>query len=200
MPQRAISPWMGQNPGHCGGRRGGWCRPRIWKGDQSKLTLLRTIPLPPQPRSALFCVHNGAFGLPSLQTRGGQARGFIGTGRRQQIPIAFPTFDATLDGHLKVMLGLRQLDGQAPEDVAAWLQQGLTKSMDPLVRWWIAETGLKNIVLVGGIFANVELNRTLLETGGEQYYIFPHMGDGGLAMGSRHARSSSVPLRGVLDH
>ena len=56
-------------------------------------------------------------------------------------------------------------------------------------RWTILSAGglqrpVSNIVLVGGIFANVELNRVLLETGGEQYYIFPHMGDGGLAMGA----------------
>ncbi|MEC8276715.1 MAG: carbamoyltransferase C-terminal domain-containing protein [Myxococcota bacterium] len=160
----------------------------IWKAHQSQLTLLRTIPYP-HSLGLLFASITGYLGYRPFRHEG-KLVGLSARGDASKIPLKFPTTAPPLNGQLEIMLGqplkvwLRQLDGQAPEDVAAWLQQGLTRSIDPLVRWWIAETGLKNIVLVGGIFANVELNRTLLKTGGKQYYIFPHMGDGGLAMGA----------------
>jgi len=43
----------------------------------------------------------------------------------------------------------------------------------------------KNLCLAGGCFANVKLNQRLLEiTGIENVYVFPAMGDGGLAAGA----------------
>ena len=160
----------------------------IWMAQKERLTLLRAIPYP-HSLGLLFASVTGHLGYRPFRHEG-KLVGLAARGKASRIPIPFPRLGHVLEGQLSVMLGqplkswLQQLQDHAPEDVAAWLQDGLMQSIEPLVRWWVSESGLKNIVLVGGIFANVELNRVLLQTGGDRYYIFPHMGDGGLAMGA----------------
>ena len=79
--------------------------------------------------------------------------------------------------------------GAPREDVAAALQ---AVTEEAVVRWlepWLA--GAADGVplrLAGGLFANVALNRTLAaHPGVAGLYVFPHMGDGGVAAGAAHA-------------
>ncbi|MCZ6673969.1 MAG: polysaccharide deacetylase family protein [Verrucomicrobia bacterium] len=79
----------------------------------------------------------------------------------------------------------RLIDGYTREDVAAVFQTILEEEMIEAVRPFAESTGLKNLALAGGIFANVKLNDVLFRAlGMKQVYIFPHMGDGGLSVGA----------------
>ncbi|MBF0341017.1 MAG: hypothetical protein HQL95_08665 [Magnetococcales bacterium] len=74
---------------------------------------------------------------------------------------------------------------QPQERFAALAQQALETWVVQLVRQALAHTGGHRLALAGGVFANVRLNqriRTLPEV--EHCSIFPHMGDGGLALGA----------------
>jgi carbamoyltransferase len=53
------------------------------------------------------------------------------------------------------------------------------------VRHWIDRTGAKRLAIAGGLFANVCINRLLAESLPiDEIFIFPAMGDDGLAVGS----------------
>ncbi len=78
-----------------------------------------------------------------------------------------------------------ELSGYEKKDIAAWLQHHIEEHITRLVEDWVKKTRLSNIVLAGGLFANVKLNQRIHELGYvDNIYIFPHMGDGGLAYGS----------------
>ncbi len=71
------------------------------------------------------------------------------------------------------------------EDVAHNFQKNFENEMIDFIKFWVRRTNIHNICLAGGAFANVSLNgmiNRLAET--EGIYIFPHMGDGGLALGA----------------
>lgn len=83
------------------------------------------------------------------------------------------------------------------EEVAASFQQHLEDEMRAFVRHWLRRTGTEYLCLAGGLFANVKLNQRLAampEVRG--LWVFPHMGDGGLAVGGVFAylRSDPAPL------
>ena len=70
------------------------------------------------------------------------------------------------------------------EDVAASLQLHLHKIVTEYIEALIDENGHSNIVLSGGVFANVKLNQRIKEVNGvKSIFIHPNMGDGGLGMG-----------------
>ncbi|MDP7113936.1 MAG: carbamoyltransferase C-terminal domain-containing protein, partial [Myxococcota bacterium] len=79
--------------------------------------------------------------------------------------------------------------GVPREDVAAALQV----VTEEILCGWIGrllegEGGSAPLLVAGGLFANVALNRTLATLPGvDGLYVFPHMGDGGLAVGAAHA-------------
>ena len=79
---------------------------------------------------------------------------------------------------------LRELvRGARPEDVAAALQE----RVEELVVAFVAEArrrhGGAQLGLAGGLFANVAVNRELLD-GWERVFVFPAMGDAGLCAGA----------------
>lgn len=94
------------------------------------------------------------------------------------------------------------LKGEAKEDVAAALQTNLEEEFVKFLRYWIERTGLTQVALAGGIFANVKLNQRLREKSGlKKIHIVPNMGDGGLcvgaalyAAGANYKRSATVYL------
>lgn len=70
------------------------------------------------------------------------------------------------------------------EDAAASVQDALERVICAAVERLLARTGQKSLALGGGVFANVRLNRALLErTPAERAFIFPAMGDEGLPVG-----------------
>ena len=71
------------------------------------------------------------------------------------------------------------------EDVAASAQRVIEDVVLGLIGDALVRTKVSNVVLTGGVFANVRLNQKIMETEGvDNVYVHPNMGDGGLAMGA----------------
>ncbi len=80
----------------------------------------------------------------------------------------------------------RLLASQFPKiDVAAAYQHVLEKVATDYIAYHLAKTGTKNVVLSGGVVANVKLNQRIFELAGvEQIFVHPNMGDGGCGTGA----------------
>jgi carbamoyltransferase len=80
----------------------------------------------------------------------------------------------------------RMLATQFPKiDVAAAYQHVLERVATDYVAHYIAQTGLRDVVLSGGVVANVKLNQRIRELKGvERIFIHPNMGDGGCGTGA----------------
>lgn len=80
----------------------------------------------------------------------------------------------------------RMLAAQFPKiDVAAAYQHVLEVVACDYVEYHLKQTGLKNVVLSGGVVANVKLNQRLRDLPGvERIFIHPNMGDGGCGTGA----------------
>jgi carbamoyltransferase len=80
----------------------------------------------------------------------------------------------------------RLLATQFPKiDVAAAYQRVLEEVATAYVSQYVRKTGLRNLVLSGGVVANVKLNQRLREIDGvEGIFIHPNMGDGGCGTGA----------------
>jgi len=60
------------------------------------------------------------------------------------------------------------------------------------VKYWVKKSKQRNIILVGGLAANIKLNQKILELDEvDDIFVFPHMGDGGLALGAAAAISKA---------
>ncbi len=69
-------------------------------------------------------------------------------------------------------------------DVAAAYQHVLEKLATDLVAYWVQQTGARNVVLSGGVTANVKMNQRIHEVDGvEGLFVYPNMGDGGCGSG-----------------
>jgi carbamoyltransferase len=79
---------------------------------------------------------------------------------------------------------IQSADSNYP-DLAFAVQFVVEKSIAEIVKYWIKETGVNNIALSGGVFANVKVNQKLSEMDEiNNVFVFPNMGDGGIAIGS----------------
>jgi carbamoyltransferase len=85
---------------------------------------------------------------------------------------------------------LRRLRERLPSDfdrakLAASVQVVLEEIGTRFVRYWLRKTGLKDLAVAGGVFANVKLNQRVheLEEVG-RFFVQPAMDDAGLAVGS----------------
>ena len=77
------------------------------------------------------------------------------------------------------------------EQFAFMAQRTLEKKALALVRNALSVTGEKDVALAGGIFSNIKLNmqiESLKST--DHVFTFPHMGDGGLAIGAAVAANA----------
>jgi len=82
------------------------------------------------------------------------------------------------------------------EDIAASAQRVLEEEVCKFVKYWVKKKSLPKLVLAGGIFANIKLNQKLADLKEvEDIYIFPHMGDGGLAYGAILSYTKPPPKR-----
>ena len=84
------------------------------------------------------------------------------------------------------------------EQFAHMAQRTLEVKCMQLVQNAVAATGLDHICLSGGVFSNVKMNRRLrLLPQVKKCFVFPHMGDGGLALGA--ALAANHRLYGIHD-
>ncbi len=80
----------------------------------------------------------------------------------------------------------RMLASEFPKiDVAAAYQHVLEVVATAYVSHYLAQTGIRNVVLSGGVVANVKLNQRIRNLDGvERIFIHPNMGDGGCGTGA----------------
>jgi Predicted carbamoyl transferase, NodU family len=80
----------------------------------------------------------------------------------------------------------RMLASEFPKiDVAAAYQHVLELVATAYVSHYLAQTGIRNVVLSGGVVANVKLNQRIRDLEGvERIFIYPNMGDGGCGTGA----------------
>lgn len=79
------------------------------------------------------------------------------------------------------------------EQFAFMAQRVLEKSAVALVREALERTGMTRLAVAGGVFSNIKMNMRLVELPGlEQLFVFPHMGDGGLAIGAALAANRTL--------
>ena len=89
------------------------------------------------------------------------------------------------------------------EQFAYMAQRTLEVKVLELVRNAIQITGAQRVCLAGGLFSNVKVNRLIrLLPEVQGCFVFPHMGDGGLAMGAALVVNAQVNRinRMTLDH
>lgn len=71
------------------------------------------------------------------------------------------------------------------EQFAFMAQRTLEKNVVKLAREAVRVAGTKNMALAGGIFSNIKLNKLIAKQQEvEKVFVFPNMGDGGLALGA----------------
>lgn len=82
--------------------------------------------------------------------------------------------------------------GWTREDLAASIQRHFEDVVARFVRHWARTTGLKNVALAGGVFANVRVNQVVHELPEiDRIFVHPHMADGGLGGGA--ALAACIP-------
>jgi carbamoyltransferase len=86
------------------------------------------------------------------------------------------------------------------EQFAYLAQRVVEKTCVDLARDAVRLTGLRRVALAGGVVSNVKATRRVrLLPEVEDVYVFPHMGDGGLALGSAVVAASEEGERVDLD-
>jgi len=101
-----------------------------------------------------------------------------------------------LSGFNKTHSLYRNIKRFKKQHIAATAQYHLEQEICKFVNFWIKKTGIRNVCLAGGTFANVKLNQRIHELENiENIFIFPHMGDGGLAFGALTAYLKPKPFR-----
>jgi len=79
------------------------------------------------------------------------------------------------------------------EQFAFMAQRVLEKSVAALTEEALKRTGLKRMAVAGGVFSNIKMNMLLIDLPGlERLFVFPHMGDGGLAIGAALAANRTL--------
>lgn len=76
-------------------------------------------------------------------------------------------------------------DDFSHENLSASVQELLEQSVGDYSEYWINKSGISNVALAGGVFANVKLNQRIHELSNvENIFVHPGMGDDGLAVGA----------------
>jgi carbamoyltransferase len=82
------------------------------------------------------------------------------------------------------------------EEVASALQTQLERAVTAMVQYWVEQTGIGHIAVAGGTFANVKLNQRIAQLPVVQsLWVYPNMGDGGLAAGAAMVGGKVAPHR-----
>ncbi len=89
--------------------------------------------------------------------------------------------------------------GMPREQFSYMAQQLAEHVMSKFVHNAIEKYGSSNVAMAGGLFGNVKANMQIRELEGlKKWYVFPHMGDGGIALGA--AMHINYELNGVSDY
>jgi len=90
----------------------------------------------------------------------------------------------------------RELEAYSKEEIASALQGNLEQAVTELVRYWVERTGISHLAVAGGTFANVKLNQRIAQLPEvDSLWVYPNMGDGGLAAGAALVGGGVAPHR-----
>ena len=94
-------------------------------------------------------------------------------------------------GPLRLKRFLARELAMVPTEQFAWMaQRVLETKVTELVAGALRETGMTRVVYAGGVASNIQANLKLKELPEvDELFVFPHMGDGGLALGAALARA-----------
>ncbi len=94
-------------------------------------------------------------------------------------------------GPLRLKRFLARELAMVPTEQFAWMaQRVLETKVTELVAGALRETGMTRVVYAGGVASNIQANLKLKELPDvDELFVFPHMGDGGLALGAALARA-----------
>ncbi|QXD16204.1 hypothetical protein GQ464_004415 [Rhodocaloribacter litoris] len=83
--------------------------------------------------------------------------------------------------------------GFSHENLSASVQVLLEEAVTRYCDYWVRQSGVKQVALAGGVFANVKLNQRVHELPSvEKVFVHPGMGDDGLAVGAALYQHSRV--------
>ena len=85
----------------------------------------------------------------------------------------------------KLLRPLKDIHWRFPNEQFAFMaQRALEQACVGVVREALRQTGERRVALAGGVASNIRMNQRIrLLDGVEDVFVFPHMGDGGLALG-----------------
>ncbi len=73
------------------------------------------------------------------------------------------------------------------EAFAYAVQRHVEREVLKIARQHLKETGMRNLAVAGGVFSNIIINMRLNEMPEiKNFFVFPHMGDGGLSVGAAY--------------
>jgi carbamoyltransferase len=82
------------------------------------------------------------------------------------------------------------------EEIASALQHQLETAVCAMVDHWVKKTGIGQVAVAGGTFANVKLNQRIAQLQSvSSLWVYPNMGDGGLAAGAAMLSGGVRPQR-----
>lgn len=188
----------GYGSGNCGG---------IYTGGPDGLKPLVKFPFPNSLGIFYEHVTSGLGFKPSRHE--GKIVGLAAYGNAKHLAdVLLARFDTT-DGDIRIRNGLNHFftralaENFAKRDVAAAYQYVLEEIARRTVAYWVQKTGLTNIVMSGGVNANVKLNQRIREIPGVGgIFVYPNMGDGGCGTGAAmlafgHGNIQRGPLENV---
>lgn len=101
-----------------------------------------------------------------------------------------------LIGHGAINFLKRNLRTISKEDYSAAIQKRTEDVICQFVDYYARKTGLSDIAVAGGLFANVKVNQRILELPViKSLFIHPNMGDGGIGVGAALAVTAEEMLR-----
>lgn len=159
----------------------------VWRGGPTGLTRVHALAYP-HSYGLFYATVTGFLGFRPFRHEG-KLVGLAALGDADAVDVPWPFEGASPDRRYAWGFGARarpyldRLRAYRREDVCAWLQRGVERDLCALVDWASAHTGLRRLVLAGGVFANVRLNQRI-GARVDALSVFPHMGDGGLAVGA----------------
>jgi carbamoyltransferase len=161
----------------------------VWRGGEAGLERIGFMAYP-HSYGLLYATLTGFLGFRPFRHEG-KLTGLAALGDPDAVRVPFPFEGPPEDRRFTQHFGaslrpwLDTLRHYRREDVSAWLQAGLERELSGIVSAWMAKTGLRDLALAGGVFANVRLNQKIAALEGvHSMHVFPHMGDGGLAAGA----------------
>jgi len=161
----------------------------LWRGSKHSVSKCFELPYP-HSLGLLYASITGYLGYKPFRHEG-KVTGLAARGQAKNIDVEFPFSGPFPHRHITTSFPLykwlNNLDDHTPEDISAWLQQGIEAEILGILQWAQLQFGSFPIVMAGGLVANVALNSHISkQLNVSDIFIFPNMGDAGLAAGAAY--------------